>query len=111
MHMLFVISKKLSKLGVNVLVVLDLTRMTAHLVLQKKRTHSGKAKHPLNKCPVQDAECCKCHKKGHYSSLYMSKRPSTSVFNAETTEPVKISEIASDKNFLRTVTRCTTCRS
>ena len=69
----------------------------------KTCTRCGKAKHPRDKCPTREAECFKCHKKGHYSSLCLSKKPSRSVSNVETTEPPEISETDSDENFLGTV--------
>ena len=76
-------------------------------------TRCGKAKHPHDKCPAREAECFKCHKKGHYSSLCLSKKPSRSVSNVETTEHPEISETDSDENCLGTVdaqqeTQCVT---
>ena len=69
----------------------------------KTYTCCGKAKYPHDKCPAREAECFKCHKKGHYGSLCLSKKPSRSVSNVETTEPPEISETDSDENFLGTV--------
>ena len=75
--------------------------MTAHLALQ--RSVCVKPKHPCDKCPGQDAECFKCHKKGHYSGLCLSKRPIISVSIVQTTTPAEISDNDSDENFLGTV--------
>ena len=34
----------------------------------KQCTRHGKGSHKRDKCPVRDATCHKCHKKGHYSA-------------------------------------------
>ena len=69
----------------------------------KKCTCCGKTKHPRDKCPGRDAECFKCHKKGHYSSLCLSKKTSTAVSTVLGTEQTDASETESDDNFLGTV--------
>ena len=33
----------------------------------------GKGSHPLQQCPAKDAECFRCHRKGHYGSQCLSK--------------------------------------
>ena len=66
----------------------------------KKCTRCGKAKHPRDKCPARDAECFNCHKKGHYSSLCLSKKTTTAVFTIQGTEQTNASETESDDKFL-----------
>ena len=61
----------------------------------KKCTRCGKAKYPCDKYPARDAECFKCHKKGHYSSLCLS-----TVLSTEQTNTL---EAENEDNFLGTV--------
>ena len=69
----------------------------------KKCTRCSKTKHPRDKCPARDAKCFKCHKKGHYSSLCLSKKTTTAVSTVLGTEQTDASETESDDNFLGTV--------
>ena len=62
----------------------------------KKCTRCGKAKHPRDKCPALDAECFKCHKKGHYSSF-------CAVSTVLSTEQTNTSAAENEDNFLGTV--------
>ena len=68
-----------------------------------KCTRCGKAKHPHDECPVRDAECFKCHKKGHYSSLCLSKKATIAVSTVLSTEQTNTSEAENEDNFLGTV--------
>ena len=49
---------------------------TQHNPHTSNKTCSGcrKAAHPRDKCPVKDAECHQCHKKGHYGNQFFSKQ-------------------------------------
>ena len=55
----------------------------------------GKGQHPKDQCPAKDAECHRCHQKGHYSSLCYSK----------TVSEVSTSDNFLDSAFLDTVSR------
>ena len=40
---------------------------------QHKCTRCGRSSHSRNQCPARDAECHKCHKRGHYSAQCLTK--------------------------------------
>ena len=70
----------------------------------KKCTCCGKATHPHDKWPPRDAECFKCHKKGHYGSMCLLKKPTTAVSTVQaSTEQTDTSETESNNTFLGTV--------
>ena len=55
-------------------------RKQRHQRHQKLCSRYGRGQHPWERCPARDAECYKCHKKGHFSSQCLSKRVATCKF-------------------------------
>ena len=56
---------------------------------QKNYSRCGKGLHDKNKCPAKDAECHRCHKKGHYGAqCFISSK--------------KIAEVRGDENAIMT---------
>ena len=55
----------------------------------KSCTRCGKGKHSRDKCPARDVACYKCHRRGHYGSMCLSKRAADTVeLREDPTRPI-----------------------
>ena len=50
---------------------------TASATNNQKCYFCGQSRHPKSACPARDATCKKCHKKGHFAKVCLSKRHGT----------------------------------
>ena len=55
----------------------------------------GQSRHPKSVCPARDATCKKCHKKGHFAKVCLSKRHGTAAAAGDTSSLMTIVASAS----------------